>query len=177
MPRHLGIALAVLVTAAGLAVAGPSTSASAQTSGAEQFRGFLVTTGVSGERVVHATSVRARGLFNGVGRIVEIPNLPTDPDDVSRDDLVFRAGTLHLISVNEDVQFSLNPRSCRGTFTIQQTSTFRGGTGVFSAASGTGTGTVNASALLQRHPDGSCATDLAPALEIDRVSGTATLTL
>jgi hypothetical protein len=174
MGPHLRTALTVLVTAAGLAVAGPST-ASAQASGAEQFTGFLVATGVSGERVVQATLVRARGVFDGVGRIVEVPNLPTDPDNVSRDDLVFRQGTLHLISANQDFQFSLNPHSCRATITIHQTSTFDGGTGLFSGASGTGTGTVNGSALLQRNADGSCSTELAPAHEIDRVSGTGTL--
>jgi len=176
MGRHLRIALAVLVAGAGLAVAGPSTAAFAQTSGAEQFTGFLVVTSVSGERVVHASSIRARGVFKGVGRIVEVPNLPTDPDDVSRDDLVFRAGTLHLISADQDFQFSLNPRSCRATVTIHQTATFDGGTGLFSGAHGTGTGTVTASVLLQRNPDRSCSTDLPPAHEIDRVSGTGTLT-
>jgi hypothetical protein len=152
-------------------------AASAQTSGAEQFAGFLVVTGVSGGRVVHATSIRARGVFDGVGRIVEVPNLPTDPDNVTRDDLVFRSGTLHLVSANQDFQFTLNPRSCRATVTIHQTSRFDGGTGLFSGATGTGTGTVNASALLQRNPDRSCSTELPPAHEIDRVSGTATLSL
>jgi hypothetical protein len=33
-------------------------------------------------------------VFRGVGRIVEIPNLPADPDNVSRDDLVFPSGTM-----------------------------------------------------------------------------------
>jgi hypothetical protein len=175
MGRHLRIALAVLMTAAGIAIAGPSTAAFADASGTEQFAGFLVVSGVTGERVIHATSVRARGVFNGVGRIVEIPNLPTDPDNVTRDDLVFRSGTLHLVSANQDFQFSLNPRSCQGTVTIHQTSRFEGGTGVFSGASGTGIGTVNASALLQRNPDRSCSLDLPPAHEIDRVSGMGTL--
>ena len=176
MGRRFRIALAVLVSAAGLAVAGPSTAASAQTSGAEQFTGFLVVTRVSGERVVHASSIRARGIFKGVGRIVEVPNLPTDPDNVSRDDLVFRAGTLHLISADQDFQVNLNPHSCRAIVTIHQTSTFDGGTGLFSGAHGTGSGTVNASVFLQRNSDGTCSNDLLPAPEIDRVSGTGTLT-
>jgi hypothetical protein len=175
MGRHLRIALAVLMTTAGIAIAGPTTAAFADASGTEQFTGFLVVSGVTGERVIHATSVRARGVFNGVGRIVEVPNLPTDPDNVTRDDLVFRSGALHLVSANQDFQFSLNPRSCQGTVTIHQTSRFEGGTGVFSGANGTGIGTVNASALLQRNPDGSCSTDLPPAHEIDRVSGMGTL--
>jgi hypothetical protein len=39
-----------------------------------------------------------RGVFNGVGRIVEVPNRPGDPDTVSRDNLVFPGGTMHLRS-------------------------------------------------------------------------------
>ena len=33
--------------------------------------------------------------FSGVGRIVELPNLPDDPDNVGRDDLVFPEGIMH----------------------------------------------------------------------------------
>jgi hypothetical protein len=176
MGQHIRTALAVLLIAPGLAVLGPSTAGSAQTSGAEQFTGFLVVTSVSGQRLVHASSMRARGVFNGVGRIVEVPNLPTDPDNVSRDDLVFKEGTLHLVSTNLDFQFTVNPRSCRGTFTVRQSSAFDGGTGLFEGASGTGSGMVNARALLQRNPDRSCSPDLPPAHEIDKVSGAGTLT-
>jgi hypothetical protein len=39
-------------------------------------------------RVV-GTAIAARGVFNGVGRIVERPNRPGDSDKVTRDDLVF----------------------------------------------------------------------------------------
>jgi len=175
MGRHLRIALAVLLAAAGLAIAGPTTTASAQTSGPETFDGFLVVTGVSGERVVLTSSIRAQGVFNGVGQIVEIPNLPTDPENVSRDDLVFAQGTLHIISASQDFQVSVDPHSCRATVTVQQVTTFDGGTGLFSGASGTSTGTVDGSALLQRNPDGSCSMDLLPAHETDRVSGSGTL--
>jgi hypothetical protein len=50
-----------------------------------------------------------------------------------------------------------------------------GGNGLFSGASRTGTGAVNASLLLRRNPDGNCSTDLLPAHEIDRVAGAGTL--
>ena len=149
---------------------------SAQTSGTESFQGFLVASGVSGERVVLASSIRATGVFDGVGTLVEVPNLPTDPDNVSRDDLVFRQGTLHLVSANQDFQFTIDPRSCLGRFTIHQISTFEGGTGLFSEATGTGTGLVETQGTLQRAPDGSCSPDLLPAHEKDAVSGTGTLT-
>jgi hypothetical protein len=177
MGRHLRMAFAALIAAAGLAIVGPTSAASAQMSGPEQFTGFLVATGVSGERVVLASSIRMTGVFNGVGRIVEVPNLPTDPDNVSRDDLVFAEGTLHLVSATQDVQFNLDPRSCRASVTVEQVATFDGGTGLFSGASGGGTGRVDASLILQRNTDGSCATDLLPAHELDRVSASGTLSL
>jgi hypothetical protein len=175
MGRTLRLTLAALLALAGLTIVGPATAAPAQTSGPEQSSGFLVSTGLSGERVVLASSIRMTGVFNGVGRIVEVPNQPTDPDNVSRDDLVFAQGVLHLISATQDFQISLDPRSCRFSATVEQVATFDGGTGVFSGASGGGTGRVDGSGILQRHLDGSCATDLGPAQELDRVSGSGTL--
>jgi hypothetical protein len=72
MGRHLRTVLAVLLAAAGLVVVWPA-SASAQTSGPESFTGFLVVTGVSGERVELASNIRARGVFDGSGKIIELP--------------------------------------------------------------------------------------------------------
>jgi hypothetical protein len=174
MRPHLRILFLVLL-AAGLGLAGPTTSASAQTPATERFQGFLVATGLSGERVVLATSIRARGAFEGVGKIIEVPNLPTDPDNVSRDDLVFREGTLHLVNANQDFQFSLDPRSCQASFTAHQVSSFDGGTGLFKGATGTGIGLVEGRGVAQRAPDGSCSPDLLPAHEKENVSGTGTL--
>jgi hypothetical protein len=156
-------------------LAGPAATASAQASGTESFQGFLVTSGLSGERVVLATSVRATGVFDGVGKIVEVSNLPDDPDNVSRDDLVFPEGTLHLVSAVQDFQFSLDPRSCMARFTVQQLTSFEGGTGLFSGATGTGTGLVESRGIAQRAPDRSCALDLLPTFERDNVSGAGTL--
>lgn len=51
MGGHLRAALAVLLAAAGLVAGGPTSAASAQTSGPESFTGFLVVAGVSGRRV------------------------------------------------------------------------------------------------------------------------------
>ena len=176
MGRRVRTSFVALLVATGLAVAGPTATASARTSGAESSRGFLVATGVSGERVVLATSIRLTGVFNGVGKIVEVPNLPTDPDNVSRDDFVFRQGTLHLVSANQDFQFSFDPRSCRASFTVTQLASFEGGTGLFSGATGAGTGLVEGKGILQRGSDGSCDPNLLPAFEVDNVSGTGTLT-
>jgi hypothetical protein len=175
--RHLRTTLAVLLAVIGLAVVGPTSAASAQTSGPESFTGFLIVTGVSGERVVLATNIRARGVFDGVGKIVELPPQPGDPDNMNRDDLVFRQGTLHLFSFVQDVQIvSFNPNSCRFAVTITQTTQFAGGTGIFAGAIGTGTGQVDGTGMEQRNPDGTCSMDLPPAHERDAVSGSGTLT-
>ena len=86
--------------------------------------------------------VVAKGVFRGVGRIVEVESLPTDPENVSRDDLVFRQGTMHISVVNVDFEFSLNPRTCIFTVSVQQTGQVEGGTGLFAAAEGSLTGSV-----------------------------------
>jgi hypothetical protein len=177
MGRHLRTVLAVLVAAAGLIVVWPTSAASAQTSGPESFTGFLIVTGVSGERVELASNIRARGVFNGTGKIIELPPQPGDPENMNRDDLVFRQGTLHLFSFVQDFQIvSFNPNSCRLTVTVTQSTQFAGGTGIFAGVSGTGTGRVDGSSLGQRNPDGSCSMDLLPKHERDAVSGSGTLT-
>jgi hypothetical protein len=174
--RRLLATLAVLLAVTGLAVAGPTSAASAQTSGPESSTGFLIATGMSGERVVLATNIRARGVFNGVGKIVELPPQSGDQDNMNRDDLVFRQGTLHLFSFVQDVRIvSFNPNSCRFAVTITQTTQFAGGTGIFAGATGTGTGQVDGTGMAQRNPDGSCNLDLPPAHERDAVSGSGTL--
>jgi hypothetical protein len=177
MGRHLLAALAVPLAVAGLVAGGPTLVASAQTSGPESFTGFLVVTGVSGERVELASNIRARGVFDGAGKIVELPPQPGDPENMDRDDLVFPQGTLHLFSFVQDFQIvSFNPNSCRLAVTVTDSTQFAGGTGIFVGASGTGTGRVDGSDVAQRNPDGSCSLDLLPAHELDRVSGSGTLT-
>jgi hypothetical protein len=96
---------------------------------------------VSGERVELASNIRARGVFNGTGKIVELPPQPGHPENMDRDDLVFRQGTLHLFSFVQDFQIvSFDPNSCRLVVTVTQSTQFAGGTGIFAGASGTGTG-------------------------------------
>jgi hypothetical protein len=172
---RLRIALTAVLAALGLML-GPSVTASAQTSGSETFEGFLIATGVSGDRVVLASSVRADGVFKGVGRIVEVPNLPTDPDNVSRDDLVFAQGALHIVSTSLDFQInSFDPVSCKLSVTISQLTRFEGGTGLFASATGSGQGRVDGTGFAQRAADGSCSLDLPPRHERDQVSGAGTL--
>jgi hypothetical protein len=119
MGRHLRTAFAVLLAAAGLVAGGPMSAASALTSGPESFTGFLIVTGVSGERVELASNIRARGVFDGSGKIVERPPQPGDPENMDRDDLVFPQGTLHLFSFVQDFQIvSFDPNSCRLAVTV-----------------------------------------------------------
>src|SRR5262245_50565481 len=143
MPRHaLRIFLAASISA--LLVAAFSGPASAESSGPESFHGFLLASGTSGERQVLLSPVVATGVFNGIGRIVEVDSLPTDPPNVLRDDLVFRTGTAHLVSTSGEPSFSLDPETCKFTASVEQTNTISGGTGVFANASGDFTGLVHA---------------------------------
>jgi len=173
MRREVRTALGALL-AVGIALA-VSTPAGAQTSGNETFNDVIVTSGLSGTRVVVSSVVRAKGVFSGVGRIVEIPNLPGDPDNVNRDDLVFADGSMHLISTIQDASFSLNPQSCIASFTVQQTGAVVGGTGRFAAASGSFVGTATGRALAGRNPDGSCALEQAALHEVDMIASSGTL--
>jgi hypothetical protein len=130
----------------------------------------LVTSGLSGTRTVVSSVIVAKGVFNGVGRIVEIPNLPGDPDNVLRDDLVFAGGTIHLVSEVVGASFSINPKSCVGTIAIDQVGTVVGGTGRFAAASGSFSGTLNGRALARRNADGSCSVEQAALVEVVKIS-------
>jgi hypothetical protein len=170
MNGRMGTALGALVSAAIIVAA--SSPAAAATSGAQGFDGVIVTSGVSGERVVVNSVIRAHGVFRGTGEVVEVPNLPGDPDSVSRDDLVFDEGSMHLVTTTLDFSVSLNPHSCVGRATLQQTSQIEGGTGQFAAASGSFTATVGGPAVLARNPDGSCSFDQAALHEVDHFTAT-----
>jgi len=112
---------ALLAAAGALAIsATAAVPAAAAASGSETLSGTLVTWGVSGTRTVLSSVVVAKGMFTGVGRIVEVPSLPADPPGSSRDDLVFLEGTTHLLSTTVDASFSLNPRNCLFRLTLQQ---------------------------------------------------------
>ena len=168
------ILVAVTVLVVSVATAVP---AAATTSGSETVSGRLVTSGVSGTRTTVSTVAVARGVFDGVGRIVEIPSQPGDPANVTRDDLVYPEGTMHLVNTTVGiVSPSLNPHNCLFRVTLQEDSEIIGGTGLFAHASGTFTGTISPQGLLPRNPDGSCAPVGTPSLhEVDMVAFSGTL--
>jgi hypothetical protein len=174
-------ATAALVAAgAALAIsAAAATPAAAATSGSETLSGTIVTSGVSGTRMVISSVLVAKGVFNGVGRIVELPSLPGDPPGSSRDDLVFPEGTLHLLGTGggQITSFSLNPDNCRFRLTVEgAASGITGGTGQFAAATGDfPIGTATVEGLGARDPDGSCSMTLPALHEVDRLASSGTL--
>lgn len=175
MKRQMSWALLAggIALAAATATAAP---AAAATTGSQTFKGTIVTSGVSGARTVITSVIIAKGAFSGVGRIVEVENLPGDEDNVSRDDLVFASGSMHLVSTNLDFPPpSVNPRSCVATITIPQTGEIVGGTGQFANATGSFDGTVTGRLVLARNPDGSCSSAQDPLHAVDMITATGTL--
>src|ERR1700749_2554335 len=113
---------ALLAAGTALAIsAAPAMPAAAATSGTETLSGTIVFVAGPGPntRTVIGSVVRARGVFRGVGRFVEL--VPPDPaTGVSRDDLVFRGGTMYVVSMpGKLLSFSVNPHSCLFTGTQQ----------------------------------------------------------
>jgi hypothetical protein len=172
--RHLTGALLAAGTALAICAV-PALPAAAATSGPETIKATIVTSGVSGTRTVISSVVVAKGVFTGVGSVVEIDNLPGDPDNVSRDILVFRTGTLSLLTTNLSADFTVNQHNCLFSGTLQQAGQIVGGTGQFANASGSYTGTARGQGLLPRAPDGSCDFGQASLHEVDRVAGSGTL--
>jgi hypothetical protein len=163
------------IVAMSLAVAFAPAPASATTQGSETFNGVLLASGATGSRVVLTTAVVMRGAFNGVGRIVEVPNLPTDPDNVNRDDLVFAGGTIHFVNTGLTFSFTIDPRTCIGKVSGTQSITVLGGTGRFAHATGSFAGVLAASVIAPRNVDGTCDVQSLPLFEVDHVSGTGSL--
>jgi hypothetical protein len=134
----------------------------------------LIGTGRTGDRQVLATGPTATGGFKDHGRIVEVASQPGDPDTVLRDDLVFTAGTMHLVSTNVDGMFDVDPKTRRSTFHADQIGEIGGGTGRFAHATGTLTGSVDGTGLFPRLTDHSCDLPRPPVIERDDVAASGT---
>ncbi|HEY2219196.1 MAG TPA: hypothetical protein VGH35_07620 [Gaiellaceae bacterium] len=162
----LGVVLVMAASSAGLP----------PTSGSERFDGGLVVSSASGKRMVTGSVIAMSGVFNGVGRIHERPNKPGDSAKVSRDDLVFAAGTLHIVNVDRGPgTLAVNRRTCTATFKVPKTTTVDGGTGRFAGATGSFVGAVSGSGVARRKADGSCDQQHLPLIEIATVTGAGTL--
>jgi hypothetical protein len=158
----------------GVIVALSADPATARTTGKESFRGQIIAPAQSGRHVVSSIIV-ARGVFAGVGRIVEVANKPGDPDNVNRDNLVFRGGTMHIRSTSQAPHFSVNRQTCLVKVTIKQTGKIVGGTGRFRHAAGTTAGNVRGWGVAARNADGTCNMRANFVLEADAVSARGTL--
>jgi len=141
----------------------------------QSFQGMIGTTSAAGGRHVVASVVVAKGVYNGVGKVVEVANRPGDQDRVSRDDLVFPEGTLHLKSLTTKASIVPDSKACTFTFRVQQIGTIEGGTGRFVNATGSSHNSlVTGQGIGSRKPDGSCNMNRALQIEIDTFSSRGT---
>jgi hypothetical protein len=174
--RRQGKATLGAVLAAGLTLAATAGApATARTKGTESFKATIVASNPSGTRTVLSSTVFVSGVFTAVGRIREVDNRPGDPDDVNRDDVVFRRGTLHFRNTSQPPSISLDPQTCVATIRIEQTTQIQGGTRRFRHASGTLAGTLHGWGVAARNPDGSCSQELPSLLEVAVLSSRGTI--
>jgi hypothetical protein len=176
MRREVTAALGTLLAIA-LTLVATGAPAAARATGKQSFRGVIVASGESGTRTVVGTLIVARGVFAGDGRVVEVPNRPGDPDNVSRDNLVFGRGTMHLVTTNKSFTPSVNPQTCANRVRIRQTQKIQGGTGAFRHATGSFTGTLRGRGVAARNPDGTCSQQMAQLLEVAIFSMRGTLSV
>jgi hypothetical protein len=85
--------------------------AAGRTSGRESIRGTIVASGESGTRTLLSSVFVATGAFTGTGHDVEVANRPGDPQNVTRDDLVFPAGKIHIRVTSQPPTMSANPQT------------------------------------------------------------------
>jgi hypothetical protein len=164
-----------LVRHAGRTAAFLAAPAGARTSGKASFRGQLIAINQNGSRHVVSSIATIKGVFTGIGTVVEIPNRPGDPDNVVRDDLVFKGGKMHLRTTDQTPEFSGDPQTCAVKATIKQTARVQGGTGRFRNASGRFRSMVRAWGVAGRNPDGTCNMDADLLIDADLISATGTL--
>jgi len=173
--KRSAMAAAGTVVAVGLTLVAAVAPATAKTTGRELIRGTIVASGESGTRTVVSSLIVARGRFKGVGRDVEVANRAGDPQNVSRDDLVFPHGKIHILGTSKAPKISVNPQTCAIKVRIKQTTKVQGGTGEFRHASGKFAGTLRAWGVGARNPDGTCSQQADLLLEADAFSMSGTL--
>ena len=167
---------ALLAVGTALAIsAAPAMPAVAATSGSETVNGIIVFAAVPGTntRTVISSAVVAKGVFRGVGRFAEI--LPANPAGVGRDDLVFRSGTIHLVTTLGSLSFSVNPHNCLFTGTQQLTWEVTGGTGQLPARPAASAGRSAPWRCWSATPTASCSFTQVPSHEVDKFAENGTL--
>ncbi len=160
-----------LVSAAaigGLALVGAPGEAMAETA-AHDFR--IVKLGANPGTVI------AQGPFYGVGTETNTRHqVPLgSPFNVT---FSFNHGELYLNAIPAPPQVDSDPISCVTRITLQVNNVVTGGTGVYTGATGTGSGTSNITQIRGRAADGSCLPLSSPPIfELANVRAVETLTL
>ena len=172
-----GYRVGLSALAAGLSLAAAGVPAASATTGKQSFNGYIGAVGTQTDRKVVGSVVVATGVYEGVGTVVERPNRPGDSGRVTRDDLVFPEGVIHIVSTQRHFAIKPDPVSCTFTADVKQTTRFDGGTGKFAHATGSFTGGVMGTALARRTPAGTCDQRHSPLFELDRFTASGTMTL
>lgn len=149
------------------------------TAAAETGRQTFVLSELPGDDHIRVT---AGGPIRGVG-VDEV--ISEDEDDatgqiIARD--VFRFGPSHAVFVTTyptvTQEFTIDPRTCIGRVSGTLSWEITGGEGRYEGATGSGTGTFRATAVLGRNPDGTCSEsqeDERAHIFIARLAGTVTV--
>ncbi len=153
-----------------LGILTPST-AFGQTTGQQTFTRVL--RGNLSEDQPRVSRVVATGVLNAGGTEQFDPDVPGDP--ASRQSFVFRAGTISTRTFDEEVDVSIDPRTCVGTLTVTGQEEVVGGSGAFEGAGGSGTLTESGRLFAARNPDGTCNEDDLSYVIVVRYTGTLTL--
>jgi hypothetical protein len=82
---------------------------------------------------------------------------------------------MHLVSTTVDGTFSINPHSCLGRVTLQQTGEIVGGTGLFAKCHRQLYGDGHRPSAVARNPNGSSSFEQPALHEVDRISSSGTL--
>src|SRR4051812_11928083 len=174
MRRQVSAASAAAL-AVGLTFVASVAPALARTSGSESIQGTIVASAESGNRTLLSSVFVATGAFTGTGHDVEVANRPGDPQNVTRDDLVFPRGRIHIRVTSRTPTMSANQKTCVGSVRIKQTIKVVGGTGRFRHASGRFAGALHGWGVSPRNPDGTCLQQAELLLEVDVISMRGTL--
>jgi hypothetical protein len=152
--------------AAGAMVVGPAVgpAGAGHRSGHESIRATIYEGFVNGQQS-GTGPIDADGVVDAHGVAVELPPQPSDSEDVNRSALIFRNGTLDVLSTNNPSGQPRVDANCNFTFRLTGTTDVVGGTGMFAHATGHFDDVLHIAGVVPRNPDGSCnESDMAPPL-------------